>query len=86
MCEAFVIVVLVGTLRWIAYCMSSSRWRPKLIARFGERGVSGVYSLVALITFYSLSVRMRTTNMLVFSCGILSRQFLYLIAKDLNVR
>ena len=34
--------------------MSSPGWRPKLVARLGERGFFGVYSLIAIITIVPL--------------------------------
>jgi uncharacterized membrane protein len=34
--------------------LSSLRWRPRLVARLGERGFQGVYSLVALAIFVPL--------------------------------
>ncbi len=44
---------------WIAFAathmgLSSLRLRPRLLERLGERGLLGVYSLVALVLFVSL--------------------------------
>lgn len=44
---------------WIAFAathmgLSSLRWRPLLVARLGERGFQGVYSLIALGIFVPL--------------------------------
>ena len=66
--------------------MSSARWRPTLVARFGERGFLAVYSLIALITFYFLA---RSYAHYKHAGPQLWHTFggnlLYLIVRDLNV-
>jgi uncharacterized membrane protein len=66
--------------------MSSTRWRPKLVARFGERGFLVVYSLVALITFsflaHSYAHHKHAGLQLWHTFG---GNLLYLIVRDLNV-
>ena len=54
--ESFIIL-----LWWVLFggshmLMSSPSWRPKLVARLGERGFFGVYSLIALITIVPLCI------------------------------
>lgn len=66
--------------------MSSTQWRPKLVARFGERGFLVVYSLVALITFsflaHSYAYHKHAGLQLWHTFG---GNLLYLIVRDLNV-
>lgn len=52
MSEAFMLVVWWALFGGSHIVMSSARWRPQLVTRLGERGFLGVYSLVALITFF----------------------------------
>lgn len=66
--------------------MSSTQWRPKLVARFGERGFLGVYSLVALITFYFLAhsyAQHKHAGLQLWHT--FGGNFLYLIVRDLNI-
>jgi uncharacterized membrane protein len=66
--------------------MSSSRWRPKLVARFGERGFLGVYSVVALLTFYFLARSYGHYKHAGFQLWqTFGGDLLYLIVRDLNI-
>lgn len=86
MTEAFILL-----LWWILFggshiVMSSTQWRPKLVARLGERGFLVVYSLVALVTFsllaHSYAHHKHAGLQLWQTFG---GDFLYLIVRDLNV-
>ena len=86
MSEAFMLLFW-----WVLFggshiAMSSTRWRPKLVARLGERGFLGVYSLVALLTFYflarSYAHHKHAGPQLWHTFG---GNLLYLLVRDLNV-
>ncbi len=76
---------------WILFggshvAMSSTRWRPKLVARLGERGFLVVYSLVALLTFFFLAhsyAHHKDAGLQLWQT--FGGSFLYLIVRDLNI-
>jgi uncharacterized membrane protein len=66
--------------------ISSARWRPKLVARFGERGFLAVYSVVALVTFSLLAHSYAHHKHAGFQLWkTFGGNVLYLIVRDLNV-
>lgn len=76
---------------WILFsgshiAMSSTRWRPKLVARLGERGFLVVYSLVALLTFSFLAHSYAHHKHAGFQLWhTFGGNLLYLIVRDLNI-
>lgn len=66
--------------------MSSAQWRPKLVARFGERGFLGIYSVVALVTFFLLARSYAHYKHAGFQLWhTFGGNLLYLLVRDLNV-